>query len=191
MHSDADAPSDAGERYAFATFTMPTPDGAFTVITSAYGVLASGWTPDFATLLPLVHQTLRPQPADVYALAPTELESSTVWPVAVEAQAAVTAYYAGDTSAPGRVPTIQASGPFREHAWEVLREVPPGSTVTYTEYAQRSGRPKAVRAAASACAMNAAALFVPCHRVLRSDGSLGGFRYGLAVKQSLLGREQA
>jgi methylated-DNA-[protein]-cysteine S-methyltransferase len=84
----------------------------------------------------------------------------------------------------------QRSGPYREHAWEVLRGVPAGDPVTYTEYADRTGRPAAVRAAAGACARNAAALFVPCHRVLRSDGTLGGFRYGLPVKESLLARER-
>ena len=59
----------------------------------------------------------------------------------------------------------------------------------YTEFAAVMGRPDAVRAAASVCARNAPALFVPCHRVLRSDGSLGGFAWGLDVKRSLLERE--
>jgi methylated-DNA-[protein]-cysteine S-methyltransferase len=85
----------------------------------------------------------------------------------------------------------QKSGPFRVHAWDVLRLVRPGSPVTYTEYAGLAGNPKAVRAAASACAFNAAALFVPCHRVIRTDGSLGGFRWGLVIKESLLAREAA
>ena len=63
------------------------------------------------------------------------------------------------------VPVRQRSGAFLEHAWDVLRTVPAGAPVTYTEYAAKSGRPAAVRAAAAACARNAAALFVPCHRV--------------------------
>ncbi|MDN5746930.1 MAG: tryptophan 2,3-dioxygenase family protein, partial [Pseudonocardia sp.] len=75
------------------------------------------------------------------------------------------------------------------NAWDVLRTVPAGAPVTYTEYAAKSGRPAAVRAAASACARNAAALFVPCHRVLRSDGTLGGFRWGVDVKRKLLAHE--
>ncbi len=85
---------------------------------------------------------------------------------------------------------LQKSGPFRGHAWDMLRTVAPGHPVTYTEYAALSGNAKAVRAAASACAFNAAALFVPCHRVIRTDGSLGGFRWGLAIKESLLARER-
>ena len=61
--------------------------------------------------------------------------------------------------------------------------------MTYTEYAAKAGRPLAVRAAAAACARNAAALFVPCHRVVRTDGGLGGFRWGLPVKRWLLAHE--
>lgn len=60
---------------------------------------------------------------------------------------------------------------------------------SYTELAAKAGRPRAVRAAAAACARNPAALFVPCHRVLRSDGSLGGFRWGLPAKRWLLDYE--
>jgi methylated-DNA-[protein]-cysteine S-methyltransferase len=76
---------------------------------------------------------------------------------------------------------------FLEQAWRVLREV--REPITYTELAARAGRPAAVRAAAQACARNAAALFVPCHRVLRNDGTLGGFRWGLPVKRWLLNHE--
>ena len=68
--------------------------------------------------------------------------------------------------------------------------IQPGDPVTYTEFATLTGRPGAVRPAATACARNAAALFVPCHRVLRSDGSLGGYRWGLAAKKWLIGHER-
>jgi methylated-DNA-[protein]-cysteine S-methyltransferase len=101
----------------------------------------------------------------------------------------VLAYHKGDLDAPSPIPVRQRSGAFLEHAWEVLRTVPAGVAVSYTEYAAKAGRPAAVRAAASACARNAAALFVPCHRVLRNDGSLGGFRWGLPVKRWLLDHE--
>ncbi|GHG48174.1 putative methylated-DNA:protein-cysteine methyltransferase [Flavimobilis marinus] len=161
--------------------TLPTPDGPFTVLAGADAVLASGWTGDVAGLLALVHPLLRP--AEVAA---ARVGEAGVLGSAVEA---VTAYYAGDLAAPARVPVRQTSGEFRVHAWDVLREVGPGERVTYTEYAARAGRPAAVRAAAAACAMNAAALFVPCHRVLGADGGLRGFRYGTAIKRSLLDRE--
>lgn len=161
--------------------TVPTPDGPFTVLASADAVLASGWTDDVATLLALVHPLLRP--AEVAAARVDEPG------ILASAAQAVAAYYAGDLAAPTHVPVRQTSGEFRMHAWDVLREVGPGERVTYTEYAARAGRPAAVRAAAAACAMNAAALFVPCHRVLGADGGMRGFRYGTVIKRSLLDRE--
>ena len=103
--------------------------------------------------------------------------------------AAITRYHDGELGAVDAVPVRQRSGPFLEHAWDVLRTVPAGAPVSYTEYAAKAGRPAAVRAAASACARNATALFVPCHRVLRSDGSLGGYLGGLDAKRTLLDLE--
>jgi methylated-DNA-[protein]-cysteine S-methyltransferase len=161
--------------------TVDTPDGAFTVIASEDAVLASGWTADVAALIALVHPTLRPvfdEPIDPMPALDTALD-------------AVDAYYAGDHTAPDAVSVVQRSGPFREQAWRVLRTVRPGAPATYAEFATLAERPAAIRAAAAACAMNAAALFVPCHRVLRTGGGLGGFRYGLDVKQRLLDREAA
>lgn len=166
--------------------TVPTPDGPFTVLAGADAVVASGWTDDVAGLLALVHPLLRP--TEVAAACVGEGGVSEAG-VLVSAARAVTDYYAGDLAAPAHVPVRQTSGEFRVHAWDVLREVGPGERVTYTEYAARAGRPAAVRAAAAACAMNAAALFVPCHRVLGADGGLRGFRYGTTIKRSLLDRE--
>lgn len=166
--------------------TLTTPDGPFTLVVFDGTVLASGWTDDLGSLVALVHPTLRP--ADVHQVDARTADQD---PDLAEPAKAVAAYYAGDPHAVGRVPVRQRSGAYRELAWDVLRGVGPGERVTYTEYARRTGRPAAVRAAAGACAMNAAALFVPCHRVLRGDGTLGGFRYGLAVKESLLAREAA
>lgn len=169
-----------------AAASCQTPDGVFTVLADESAVLASGWTDDVDQLRQLIHPSLRGP------LQETQAQQSTARPeVLAQALEAVQAYYDGDHTALAEVPVSQRSGPFRQSAWEVLREVQPGSALTYTEYAAHAGSPGAVRAAASACAMNAAALFVPCHRVLRSDGSLGGFRYGLALKQSLLAREAA
>lgn len=164
-----------------------TPDGVFTVLADESAVLASGWTDDADQLLGLIHPSLR----GPLQQNPVLEEPGAMPKVLTQALHAVEAYYHGDHTALAEVPVSQHSGPFRLSAWEVLREVQPGSALTYTEYAVQAGSPGAVRAAASACAMNAAALFVPCHRVLRSDGSLGGFRYGLELKQSLLAREAA
>lgn len=162
--------------------TMATPDGAFTILMGGGVVLASGWTTDVATLVELIHPDLRPAVGDV----PTADSGDTAMRTA---RNAVAAHYDGDPDAPAAVPVRQLSGEFRMRAWDVLREVPAGEPISYTEFAARSGSSTAVRASAAACAQNAAALFVPCHRVLRSDGSLGGFRYGLGLKQRLLERE--
>ena len=104
---------------------------------------------------------------------------------------AVEAFFAGDLTAIDDVPVRQRSGPFLEDAWEVLRTVPAGQPDTYAEFAARCGRPSAVRAVANACARNAVGLFIPCHRVLGSDGGLGGFRWGTPVKRWLLDHEAA
>lgn len=78
---------------------------------------------------------------------------------------------------------------FQWKVWQALTAIPAGETRTYTEVARRIGRPRAVRAVASACAANRVAVVVPCHRVLRRDGSLGGYRWGLPRKRALLARE--
>lgn len=80
---------------------------------------------------------------------------------------------------------------FQLRVWACLRAIPPGQTLTYSDVAQRIGAPAAVRAVASACAANRLALAVPCHRVVRLDGSLSGYRWGLARKHELLVRETA
>jgi AraC family transcriptional regulator of adaptative response/methylated-DNA-[protein]-cysteine methyltransferase len=78
---------------------------------------------------------------------------------------------------------------FQQRVWQALREIPAGSTATYTQVARRIGAPKSVRAVAHACASNALALVVPCHRVVRSDGDLAGYRWGVERKRILLQRE--
>jgi AraC family transcriptional regulator of adaptative response/methylated-DNA-[protein]-cysteine methyltransferase len=78
---------------------------------------------------------------------------------------------------------------FQQRVWQALREIPAGSTASYTEIARRIGAPKSVRAVASACAANAIAVAIPCHRVVRNDGSLSGYRWGVARKRALLDRE--
>ncbi|WP_084507823.1 bifunctional DNA-binding transcriptional regulator/O6-methylguanine-DNA methyltransferase Ada [Geminicoccus roseus] len=80
---------------------------------------------------------------------------------------------------------------FQQRVWQALREIPPGSTASYAEIAARIGAPQAVRAVAGACAANTLAVAVPCHRVVRADGALSGYRWGVARKRSLLDRETA
>ncbi|CAJ0700683.1 Bifunctional transcriptional activator/DNA repair enzyme Ada [Ralstonia edaphis] len=78
---------------------------------------------------------------------------------------------------------------FQERVWQALREVPPGSTTSYTEIAARIGAPQAVRAVAQACAANHIAVAIPCHRVIRRDGNTSGYRWGVERKLALLERE--
>jgi AraC family transcriptional regulator of adaptative response/methylated-DNA-[protein]-cysteine methyltransferase len=80
---------------------------------------------------------------------------------------------------------------FQQRVWSALRQIPTGSTLTYSEVAAQIGKPKAVRAVAQACGANKIAVVIPCHRVVRSDGGLGGYRWGLERKQALLEREAA
>ena len=153
---------------------VDTPCGPFTVVVDGDGaVLASGWTTDVDALLRVVHPSLR----------------GAAGGNACPALAAAAAYFDGDLTAIDVVAVRQASGPFLEHAWDVLRRVEPGEAITYAGFAARCGRPGAVRAASAACGRNAAALFVPCHRIVGTDGTLRGFRWGLGVKRRLLAHE--
>lgn len=78
---------------------------------------------------------------------------------------------------------------FQQQVWAELRQIPPGSTTTYTEVARRIGKPTSVRAVAGACAANPIAVAIPCHRVVASDGKLSGYRWGIARKRKLLDSE--
>ncbi|HEV8679697.1 MAG TPA: bifunctional DNA-binding transcriptional regulator/O6-methylguanine-DNA methyltransferase Ada [Stellaceae bacterium] len=79
---------------------------------------------------------------------------------------------------------------FQAQVWRALQKIPPGQTATYREIAAALGRPQAVRAVAQACAGNKLAMLVPCHRVVRSDGALAGYRWGIERKRALLARER-
>lgn len=157
--------------------TVDTPIGPFTAVVSGDGaVVAAGWSARVDELLPVMAPSLRPSEV----VPRRDLGDVTT---------AILGYHDGDLTAIDEIPVRQASGPFIAHAWDVLRTIPAGKSTTYTDFAALSGRPDAVRAAASACARNAVALFVPCHRIVRTDGSLGGFRWGLPIKRWLLDHE--
>lgn len=159
----------------FATVT--TPIGPFTTVVGADGaVLSAGWTADTTDLRNVIHTSLRP----------TELRHRDELGAVTDA---VTAYHDGEVHAVDDIPVVQRSGEFLEHAWEILRTIEPGRPITYSEFAALAGRPDAPRGAAAACGRNAAALFVPCHRIVRIGGALGGFRWGLDVKRWLIAHE--
>ena len=79
---------------------------------------------------------------------------------------------------------------FQKRVWQALTRIPVGSRVSYAELARKIGAPRAVRAVAQACGQNAIAVAIPCHRVVRTDGSLSGYRWGVERKRALLEREE-
>jgi methylated-DNA-[protein]-cysteine S-methyltransferase len=157
---------------------VPTPAGPLTIVTGPDGrVRATGFTDDVPGLVALIHRSLRGGELRERA----DLGETT---------AKVRSYLDGDLTAIDDVPVQQhTGGEFMAHAWVVMRGIKAGRPLSYTQFAALSGRPAAIRAAASACASNAVAFFVPCHRVLRNDGTLGGYRWGLDVKRWLLDHE--
>lgn len=150
--------------------------GSFTVLVAGEVVHAAGFTDS-------VEQLARLADAEPGSVAVSRDDHS--------ALAAVRKYFEGELSAIDEVVTKERPGsaPFRTAARQALREIPAGTTATYTQLAASAGNPRAIRAAGSACATNPTALFVPCHRVVRTDGTLGGFLYGLDIKQALLDHE--
>jgi len=89
------------------------------------------------------------------------------------------------------VPLHLGGTDFQREVWDALCNIPAGTTLSYTEVANKIGRPKAVRAVAGACAGNKIAVVIPCHRVVRNDGSISGYRWGVERKRMLLERERA
>jgi methylated-DNA-[protein]-cysteine S-methyltransferase len=159
-------------------FVLPTPAGPLSVLVTPEDdvVQASG----FSSLDDQASRLAPDLRARGYRTAPPS------GPVAE----AVAAYAAGRLDALDDVEVAQPGGPFLQEAWRVMRSIPPGQTWTYAELAVKAGRPAAVRAAGQACARNLVAPFVPCHRVLRSNGTLGGYFFGLETKQRLLDHER-
>jgi methylated-DNA-[protein]-cysteine S-methyltransferase len=100
-------------------------------------------------------------------------------------------YFAGDINALNGISVRQPGAQFSQAAWKAMRKVKAGKTISYADLADRSGSKAAVRAAGSACAKNAIALVVPCHRIVKTGGSLGNYAYGLNKKEWLLRHEGA
>lgn len=100
-------------------------------------------------------------------------------------------YFDGDVRALNSIHVRQPGGKFSQAAWKAMKRVNPGKVISYGELAQKAGSPAAVRAAGSACAKNAIVLIVPCHRIVKTGGSLGNYAYGLAKKEWLLRHEGA
>jgi methylated-DNA-[protein]-cysteine S-methyltransferase len=159
---------------------MDTPIGPLSLLAQDGRLIAGGFTASPDDMHARLQPGLRAQP--VAAAGPGELP----WLVKP-----LTAYFEGDLRALDGIPVSQPGTPSRQRLWAALRAVPPGATVTYTQLAAQAGTPRAPRAAGAACAYNLIAPVVPCHRALRTDGSLGGYYYGLDRKAWLLRHEGA
>jgi O-6-methylguanine DNA methyltransferase len=103
---------------------------------------------------------------------------------------AVEDYFAGKPLSFKALPLDLQGSPFHLRVWQELRKIPPGETISYQELARRLGNPKAARAVGQACGANPIPLIVPCHRVIATNGTLGGFSSGLHRKRWLLEHEQ-
>lgn len=165
------------------TCQYETPVGPICVLAEesddAFTVIAAGFCPA----------------ADLWDRLPTTVRKGQEAPLTVDKMGAthdaILAYLDGDVTALENVPVRQVGTELQQEVWSGLRQIPPGETKTYKELAGATSKPKAVRAVGSACGRNLIAPMVPCHRALRSDGSLGGYYYGLEVKQWLLAHEGA
>lgn len=154
--------------------TLPTPVGTLALLVRDDTLVAAGFT----------------DPQDQYGRLQTE-EPLRIVDDLGPFSAAMRAYFDGDVTAMDVLPVDQPGGSFRQAAWKVMREVRAGEVISYAELAARAGNPGAVRAAGSACAQNLVAPIVPCHRIVRTGGALGGYYYGLSVKEWLLAHERA
>jgi methylated-DNA-[protein]-cysteine S-methyltransferase len=161
------------------TTVLDTPIGPLSLAARGDTLIAAGFGASPGALLPRLHISLRSAPVSAARL------EDLPWLVKP-----VQDYFDGDLTALDSLPVYQPADPGRQRMWEQMRAVPAGSTVTYTELAARAGQPTAPRAAGAACAANLIAPVVPCHRVLRTDGSLGGYYYGLDRKRWLLRHER-
>ena len=102
----------------------------------------------------------------------------------------INAYFSGDLTSIDNIQTDGGGTEFQQRVWAELRRIPAGETRSYAQIAAAVGSPNAVRAAGSANGANNVAVLIPCHRVIRSDGSMGGYAYGLDRKEKLLKLEQ-
>ena len=126
-------------------------------------------------------------------IPPTSYSTTTMFVNAKEHpyQSFVHDYFAGDENALGHIPIDQPGGTFAKRAWNEMARIPWGETISYKELARRAGNEAASRAAGAACGSNRLVLLIPCHRILKSGGMLGGYVYGLGVKTKLLQHEGA
>jgi AraC family transcriptional regulator, regulatory protein of adaptative response / methylated-DNA-[protein]-cysteine methyltransferase len=154
---------------------------------------ALGWALIAATARGICMTALGDEKAPLEADLRRRFPAALIWPA--DSQLAAWAQRIVQfITAPGEQPDLPLDirgTAFQARVWRALQKVPPGKTSTYTEIAAALGQPKAVRAVAAACAANKLALLVPCHRIVRRDGDLAGYRWGVERKRALLAAEQS
>lgn len=158
------------------SITAQTPDGDFTIIIDGKDVARTSGFGDIETLA---------------ARLPEELQGAIIEPILDHAyKKYIDEYYEGNPTALDNIPRGQDGSEFQKAVWKAIDTISYGSTVSYKQLAENSGNPAAIRAAGTICGLNRLILLIPCHRVLKSDGSIGSYLYGPEIKASLLKREQ-
>jgi len=157
--------------------SFKTPIGNFYLIADQQILLAAGFS-GFDDLIP------RLSPTD----SVREIEQVNEIPVISEL---ISDYFSGDISSLNSIKVRQPGAPFYQSVWKEMRKVPVGKTWSYSDLAKRAGSAGAVRAVGTACSSNLIAAIVPCHRIVKSGGSLGNYAYGVEVKEWLLKHEGA
>lgn len=157
--------------------SFKTPIGNLYLIADQQILLAAGFS-GFDDLIP------RLSPTD----SVLEIEQVNEIPVISEL---ISDYFSGDISSLNSIKVRQPGAPFYQSVWKEMRKVPVGKTWSYSDLAKRAGSAGAVRAVGTACSSNLIAAIVPCHRIVKSGGSLGNYAYGVEVKEWLLKHEGA
>jgi len=157
--------------------SFKTPIGHLYLISDQQILLAAGFS-DFDDLI------TRLSPTD----SVREIEQVSEIPVISEL---ISDYFTGNISSLNSIKVRQPGAPFYQSVWKEMRKVPVGKTWSYSELAKRAGSASAVRAVGTACSTNLIAAIVPCHRIVKSGGSLGNYAYGVEVKEWLLKHEGA
>lgn len=157
--------------------TTTTPDGEFHIIIDESDVAPASGFGD-------IHELATRLPDDLRDISIQQIYNHPY-------KAQVTAYYRGDPTALAKIARDQTGTEFQQRVWHVIDDIPYGTTLSYKELARQSGNPAAIRAAGTICSLNRLILLIPCHRVLKSDGSIGSYLYGTPIKTSLLVREGA
>ena len=157
--------------------SFKTPIGNLYLIADQQILLAAGFS-GFDDLIP------RLSPTD----SVREIEQVNEIPVISEL---ISDYFSGNISSLNSIKVRQPGAPFYQSVWKEMRKIPVGKTWSYSELAKRAGSASAVRAVGTACSTNLIAAIVPCHRIVKSGGSLGNYAYGVEVKEWLLKHEGA